>query len=98
MTGLFKPFSQADASTARNYGGTGLGLAITRRFCRMLGGDVTVESEHGKGSTFMITVPVVCPESCSMRPCHRCRSGTTSPVQCSWWMTNLPPETGPEGR
>jgi signal transduction histidine kinase/CheY-like chemotaxis protein len=54
---LFRPFSQADASTTRQYGGTGLGLAITRHFCRMLGGDVEVESEPGRGSSFVITLP-----------------------------------------
>jgi signal transduction histidine kinase/CheY-like chemotaxis protein len=54
---LFEAFGQADASTARNYGGTGLGLAITKHFCRMLGGDVTVESEHGRGSSFTIRLP-----------------------------------------
>ena len=54
---LFEEFSQAEASTARQYGGTGLGLAITRKLCLMMGGDVTVTSEPGKGSVFTVRLP-----------------------------------------
>ncbi len=57
MDRLFEAFSQAEASTTSKYGGTGLGLAITKRFCEMMGGDVTVRSEAGRGSTFTIRLP-----------------------------------------
>ena len=57
MGRLFQEFSQASSATASKYGGTGLGLAISRRFCQMMGGDITVESEPGRGSTFTIRLP-----------------------------------------
>jgi signal transduction histidine kinase len=57
MGKLFQEFSQASSSTASKYGGTGLGLVISRQFCRMMGGDITVASEPGRGSTFTIRLP-----------------------------------------
>jgi len=56
---LFQAFTQADASTTRKYGGTGLGLIISRKFCQMMGGDITVTSEPGRGTTFTVDLPAV---------------------------------------
>ncbi|HMA19368.1 MAG TPA: ATP-binding protein, partial [Gemmatimonadaceae bacterium] len=60
---LFQDFTQADASTTRKFGGTGLGLALTRRFCQMMGGDVTLRSTQGEGSTFTIKLPAIVTEA-----------------------------------
>jgi hypothetical protein len=60
---LFRNFTQAETSTTRNFGGTGLGLVLTRRYCRMMGGDVTVRSVPGHGSIFTIRLPAVVSEA-----------------------------------
>jgi signal transduction histidine kinase/CheY-like chemotaxis protein len=76
---LFQDFTQADASTTRKFGGTGLGLALTRRFCQMMGGDVTVHSVPGEGSIFTIKLPAVVSEAKPEAEAAGAEAGLASP-------------------
>jgi signal transduction histidine kinase/CheY-like chemotaxis protein len=77
---LFQSFMQADASTGRRYGGTGLGLAISRRFAQMLGGDILVDSELGRGSTFTARLPRAAPRPGAASLQASAAPGTPPPV------------------
>ena len=59
QSALFEQFKQVDSSRSRKYEGSGLGLALSRQFCRMMGGDILLESETGKGSTFTVVLPAI---------------------------------------
>ncbi len=96
ILGLFQAFAQADASTTRKFGGTGLGLALTRRFCQLMGGDVTVQSIPDEGSTFTIKIPAITENTESALPAETYSSlgaGVNTPAFTGQSETLPPPGT-----